>query len=120
MGTCVRNSSCGCSQVHCEDECFTSFSQAQFGVGYICKQCRYSNSFVATVVFSPKLCSIPGCVSWMWTGADDDNRMQVDTLSRNAWERAKANAKTRKVFAETTQATQTSTSARTVAERDIG
>ena len=42
------------------------------------------------------------------------------TLSRKAKGRAKANTKIRNVFAQTTQATPTSTRARTVEELDLG
>ena len=43
-----------------------NFSQEQFAVGFVCKQCRSSNSFVAMVLFFPKMRSKSDRVSWKW------------------------------------------------------
>ena len=115
MVTCVRNCCCGCSQVHSDDENGIDFSQEQFAVGYICKQCRSSNSSVAMVLFLPKLWS-PDRVCWKWNRC---GWWQQDA-SRLSQKRTRANTKTWEKLAQATQATQTSTPARSVVERDTG
>ena len=82
MGTCVRNCSGGCSQVHSDDECGTDFTWEQFAVGYICGQYRPSNSFVAVALFSRNCGANPTMSLVKGTGPDDDNRMQVDSLKK--------------------------------------
>ena len=72
VGTCLRNCSCGCSPVHNDDEYDTHFSQEKLAIGDLCKQYRSSKSFGA----SPTVSAGHG------TGADDDNRMQVDSIKK--------------------------------------
>ena len=122
MGTCVRNSIGRCSQIHSDDEYGTEFSLEQFAVGYLRQQCRSSNRFVAMCYSSRNFGANPAVSVGNGTSADDDNRMQVDSLKKGKG-RAKASTKTRKEIARTTQATRaihTSTRARTGAELDIG
>ena len=66
IGTCVRNCFGRCSQLHSDDEYGTDFSEEQLAVGYILKQCRSSQSFVAMVLLFPKLWSKPDSVSLKW------------------------------------------------------
>ena len=59
----LRNCSCGCNQVHSDDEHGTDFSKEQLAVGV----------HMQTVPLFEQLC---------YKGADDDNRMQVDSLKK--------------------------------------
>ena len=82
MGTCVRNCVGRCSQIHSDDEYGTDSSWEQLAVGYIRQQCRSSNSFVAMVSLFPELGANPTVSAGNGTGANDDNRMQVDSQER--------------------------------------
>ena len=72
--------------------------------------CYYSSNFGA----------FPTVSAGNGTGADDDNRMQVDPVKKGK-EKAKGEHQNKKGTSHTAaQATQTSTRARTVVERDTG
>ena len=122
LGTCVRNCSGGCSQMHSDDEYDTKFF-----IGTICSSVHGQTvplfeqlcciGLLPETLEHPRLCELEmGQVRMMTT------RCKL-TLSRKVRERAKANTETRKELAQATQATRalpTSTRARTVAELDIG
>ena len=85
MGTCVRNCSCRCSQVHSDDEYGTDFLRNSLQLGKhansaalrtaLLQWCCSSQNFGATLTVS----------AGNGTGADDDNRMQVDSLKKGKW-----------------------------------
>ena len=112
--------SCRCSQVHSGDEYDIDCLREQFAVVHMCKQYRSSNSFVAMVLFSRNFGASPTVSAGNGARADDDNRMQVDSLKKGKEKGTRQTSKTRKELAQATQATQTSTPERTVVERDIG
>ena len=123
MGTCVRNCVGRCSQLHFDDEYGTDFSQDQFAVGYKRQHCRSSDSFVQWCYSSRNLGANPTMTAGNGTGADDGNRMQVDSLKKGKGKGKGKPPTTRKEITRTAQATraiQTSTRARTVADLNIG
>ena len=72
-------------------------------VGAYANIATFRYSFVAMVLFFPKLWSKSPTVSaGNGTGADDDNMMQVESLNKGKEKGAKANTKTRKKLARTT------------------
>ena len=82
MGTRFWKCSCRCSQENSDDEDGTDFLREQFAVVYMCKQYRSSNSFVAVVLFSKNFGASPTVSAGSGARADDDNRMQVDSLKK--------------------------------------
>ena len=63
------------------DEHGTDFLGNSLKLGYTRKQFRSSNSFVAMVFFFPKLWT-KAVSAGNGTGADDDNKKQVDPLKK--------------------------------------
>ena len=83
MGTCFRNCSCGCSQIHSDDEYGT-----EFFLGSTCIVGAYVNSAALRTALLQWCCHCRnfGASSTTSAGngtsADDDNRMQVDSLKQ--------------------------------------
>ena len=83
METWFRNCSCGCSQVHGDDENGTDYSWEQFVAWHTCIECSSSNRSVAMVCHDLRNLGASQTTSaGNGTCAHDDNRMQVDSLKQ--------------------------------------
>ena len=112
VGLCFRNCSCGCSQIHSDEEYGTDFSQEQLAVWVLKQTVHLFEQLCCNGVYPATLEHLQPCqvgleqVRVMTTGCKS-------TVSTKAWERVKANTQIRKSLA---QATQMSTLASAVVE----
>ena len=82
MGTRFWNCVGRCSQAHSDDEYDADFSQERFAVGYIRQQCRSSSSLLQWCYSSRNFGANLTVSAGNGTGADNNNRMQVDALKK--------------------------------------
>ena len=79
MGPCVRHCSGGCSQLHSDGEKILIFLTNNLQLGRCANSAALRTAFNGVTI--PELWSNSDRVSWKREQVDDDNRMQVDSLT---------------------------------------
>ena len=83
MGTCVRNCFGRCSQIHSDDVYGTDFLRNNLQLGTYANSAALRTALLQWCYSSRNLGATPTVSAGNVTGADDDNRMQVDSLKES-------------------------------------